>query len=123
MGTNTKGLKPFIDDSVLFHCGNTRVGDRSFDSQWITTNVDVDHVMGGQSCFFGVNFADGRIKCYPFVSMSAGYYAVYVRGNPDHGTNAFSGNGDGTVTDSAIGRMWMQQDAGGKELGTSSLLL
>jgi hypothetical protein len=113
MGTSTMNLKPFIDDSVFeFHYGNTSVGDRIIDSQWITTNIYVDHVMGGQSCFFGVNFADGRIKCYPLVSMSAGYYAVYVRGNPDYGTNAFSDNGDGTVIDSATGRMWMQQDAG-----------
>jgi hypothetical protein len=113
MGKTTKGLKPFINDSVFeFKWGNTSVGDRIIDVQWITTNIYVDHIMGEQTCFFGVNFADGRIKCYPLVALSAGYYAVYVRGNPNYGKNVFSDHGDGTVTDSATGRMWMQQDAG-----------
>jgi len=105
---------PFIDDSVFaFQYGNTANGERLIDSQWVTSNKYVATVMGNQECFFGVNFADGRIKCYPTrAGGNAGYFAIYVRGNPNYGINAFVDNGNGTITDNATGLTWMQNDNG-----------
>ena len=40
---------------------------------------------------FGVNFADGRIKCYPINNKK--FYAYYVRGN-NYGQNEFEGIDD-----------------------------
>jgi len=58
---------------------------------------------------FGVNFVDGRVKNYP---ADQGKYARYVRGNLEYSINEFSDNGDGTVSDSATGLMWAQNDSG-----------
>ena len=35
-----------------------------------------------------------------------------VRGNTDYGKNAYVNNGDGTITDTATGLMWLQKDSG-----------
>jgi hypothetical protein len=35
-----------------------------------------------------------------------------VRGNSDYGINHFIDHGDGTITDTATGLMWMQDDSG-----------
>lgn len=64
--------------------------------------------MNNDECFFGVNFADGRIKCYP-TRPGKGYFTIYVRGDP-YGENRFSDNGDGTITDEATGLMWTKSD-------------
>jgi hypothetical protein len=37
---------------------------------------------------------------------------ICVRGNTDYGINNFVDNGDGTITDQATGRLWMQDDSG-----------
>ncbi|CAK9001446.1 unnamed protein product [Durusdinium trenchii] len=63
--TDASALTPFIDSSFGFQYGNVTAGERVIDSQWVTSNVYVSTVMNQQECFFGVNFADGRIKCYP----------------------------------------------------------
>ncbi len=112
-GTDTAGLIPFIDtDYFDMEYGDTSKGDRIIDSQWITTNVYVSDVMDGQECFFGVNFVDGRIKCYPTNSQrNNGYYLRYVRGNL-YGENDFVDNGDGTITDKSSDLMWKQKDSG-----------
>ena len=111
-GDDTSGLVPFMDDSVFgFEYGDPATGDRIIDSQWVTTSVYGGTVMGGNECFFGVNFADGRIKCYPTSDFKA-YFAIHVRGNPDYGVNDLVDNGDGTVTDHATGLTWMQDDHG-----------
>jgi len=108
---NTSGLTPFIDDSVFdFEYGDTSSGERIIDSQWVTSTVYVADVMNGQECFFGVNFADGRIKCYPTQSRGSGYYAIYVRGEA-YGVNAFVDNNDGTVTDLSTNLMWHTSDS------------
>lgn len=67
--------------------------------------------MGGQECFFGVNFADGRIKCYPTQERNNGYYLRLVRGE-SYGQNAFVDNGNGTITDAATGLTWHGDDSG-----------
>ncbi len=104
-------LKPFIDDDVfVFRYGEVSEGDRLIDSQWVTSTVYESTVFEGQECFFGFNFADGRIKCYP-IDMGKGYFAIYVRGDA-YGENDFEDNEDGTVTDSATGLMWQQEDSG-----------
>lgn len=105
---------PFINDEVFaFQYGDEATGSRTIDSQWVTSNVYVDTVMGNQECFFGVNFADGRIKCYPTrAGGNNGYFAIYVRGGNNYGVNNFADNGNGTITDNATGLTWMQSDSG-----------
>jgi len=112
MGDDTSGLVPFMDESVFaFEYGDTSAGERIIDSQWVTTSLYGGSVMGGEQCFFGVNFADGRIKCYPTTGPGS-YFAIHVRGNTDYGTNDFTDEGDGTVSDGATELMWMQDDNG-----------
>ncbi|MCP4647621.1 MAG: DUF1566 domain-containing protein [bacterium] len=103
---------PFIDDDVfVFEYGDNSIGDRIIDSQWVTTSIYVADVMNNQECFFGVNFADGRIKCYPTGGpIEKGYFVRYVRGDA-YGENEFISNNDGTVTDSSTGLMWQQSDS------------
>ena len=108
--TGDSGLKPYIDDSVFgFAYGDMSAGERIIDAQWLTSTWYVGAVMSGRQAIFGVNFADGRIKGYP---SSKYQYVYFVRGNPAYGANSFSDNGDGTITDSATGLMWSQDDSG-----------
>jgi len=110
-GSDPSGLTPFLDDTVFaFAYGDPAAGERLIDSQWVTDSVYLDTVMGGNTCFFGVNFADGRIKCYPTANKT--YFALYVRGGSGYGVNGFQENGDGTVTDRATGLIWQQADSG-----------
>lgn len=114
-GEDSSNLVPFIDDdNFAFEYGDTDAGDRIIDSQWATSSVYGSTVMGGESCFFGVNFADGRIKCYP--TTNKGYFAIYVRGD-SYGVNDLYYNGDGTITDDATGLMWTQSDSGHFDAG------
>jgi len=111
--TDVNSPMPFINDDVfVFQYGDTTAGERAIDAQWISSNVYVDTVMNNQECFFGVNFADGRIKCYPTASRGNGYFVYYVRGGTDYGVNNFVDNGNGVVTDNATGLTWMQNDNG-----------
>lgn len=110
--SSTDGLIPFMDaDYFAFEYGDTNNDERLIDSQWATSNVYVSTVMGFQECYFGVNFADGRIKCYPTVTRQAGYFTIYVRGDA-YGINNFADNGDSTVTDHATDLTWMKDDNG-----------
>lgn len=109
--TSAEGLISFIDEDVFdFEYGDPNSGDRIIDSQWTTSSKYVSTVMNNQKCFFGVNFADGRIKCYP-TQAGKGYFTIYVRGNSEYGTNKFTDNGDGTITDSATNLMWQKGDS------------
>ncbi len=111
-GSDPTALTPFMDaDTFAFEYGNTSAGERLIDSQWVTSNVYLDTVMGGDECFFGVNFADGRIKCYPTAPFKT-YFAIHVRGSYGYGENVFNNNGDGTVTEQGTGLMWQQDDNG-----------
>ena len=65
---------------------------------------------------FGVNFADGRIKGYPYEEMPGPesikkFYVLYVRGNTSYGKNEFIDNNDGTINDKATGLMWTKDDS------------
>ena len=107
---------PYINtDYFAFGYGDESAGERFIDAQFCTSSVYVSTVMNGQAGMFGVNFADGRIKCYP-IGTNHGYqktfYALFVRGNTSYGINDFIDNGDGTVTDNGTGLMWTQDDTG-----------
>lgn len=122
MGNDTSSLKPFIDTNYfVFNYGDTSIGDRIIDSQWISSTKYVSTTMNGRETGFGVNMADGRIKGYPIDSnpngSAKGFYVIYVRGRTDYGVNNFVDNGDGTVTDQATGLMWMQKDSGPLKAG------
>lgn len=111
MGTDTSGLVPFIDtDYFDFGYGDTDAGERIIDAQFASDTVYVSTVMNGMATLFGVNFADGRIKGYPYDMKT--FYVICVRGNTDYGTNDFTDNGDGTITDDATGLTWTQTDSG-----------
>ena len=112
----TVGAVPFIDTNYFgFSYGNTSTGSRIIDVQEATSSIYTGKIMNGQECFFGVNFADGRIKCYPTESNrpnNNGYVIRYVRNDGDYGINDFVNNGDGTITDKSTGLMWQQNDSG-----------
>ncbi|MCP4460472.1 MAG: DUF1566 domain-containing protein [Cytophagales bacterium] len=114
-GTSTTGLVPFIDtDYFDFNYGDTDAGERIIDSQYASSTVYVDYTMNGDETLFGVNFADGRIKGYgmSLFGNDKTFFVTYVRGNSTYGVNDFQNNNDGTITDSATGLMWMQDDNG-----------
>lgn len=88
-------------------------GSRYIDAQYISSTVYTGTTMRGVRTFFGVNFADGRIKGYPLEGgPNRGWDLRLVRGPRDYGVNNFADNGDGTVSDSATGLMWMKADSG-----------
>jgi len=116
-GTDTSVLTPFIDpDYFNFGYGQTSQGERIIDSQYASSDLFiVNPGPMGSAMVFGVNFADGRIKGYDLV-MPGGtdktFFVQLVRGPAGYGTNSFTDNGDGTVTDAATGLMWSKTDSG-----------
>lgn len=104
--------RPFLDTTAFAFEYPT--GGRYIDAQYLTSTVYTATVMGAQHCFFGVNFADGRIKCYPLRTNPnrGSYYARFVRANPAYGLPDYHDNGDGTVSDLATGLTWAQADSG-----------
>jgi hypothetical protein len=117
-GPSTQGApadaKPYLN-TRYFDFEYPSVG-RFIDAQYVTQTAYQGMTMGRDKSFFGVNFADGRIKAYPQDGGPGGrtWYARYVRGNPAYGKNDFKNNGDGTVSDLATGLTWMQADSGRK---------
>jgi hypothetical protein len=110
-GTDTSGLAPFMDTAYFdFGYGDTSAGERIIDAQYASITRYVSTTMNNADTMFGVNFADGRIKGYPTTLKT--FYVICVRGNTDYGGNSFVDNGDGTITDSATGLMWSQNDSG-----------
>lgn len=104
--------RPYLDTRV-FTFEYSPVG-RYIDAQYLSSTPVLGGTMRGEASFYGVNFADGRIKGYPVRgNMSRDtFYARYVRGNPAYGKNDFADNNNGTVTDQATGLTWMQTDSG-----------
>ncbi|GAB6042185.1 Lcl C-terminal domain-containing protein [Endothiovibrio diazotrophicus] len=106
---------PYLDtDYFDFAYGDTAAGERYIDAQYWSSTVYGSNTMGGNPTAFGVNFADGRIKGYPYGNQAErnGRFVRYVRGNPDYGNNLFSDNDDGTISDQATGLTWLQSDSG-----------
>jgi hypothetical protein len=114
------GLTPFIDtDFFVFTYGDTAI-ERIIDSQYLSSTKYVFTTMHGNPTVFGVNFADGRIKGYPIADPTGWektFYVLHVRGSMDYGVNDFIANNDGTVSDTATGLIWLQDDSGSFEAG------
>ncbi len=115
-GTDTSELEPFIDTAFFgFEYGDVQ-GNRVIDTQYWSSNEYVSTTMNGDETVFGVNFADGRIKGYgkvdPMSQDDKEMYIQYVRSGSGYGQNSFTDNGDGTITDTATGLMWMKDDRG-----------
>ena len=125
---DTSLLTPFIDPKYFnFAYGNTTLGERIIDSQYISTTVFVlNPAESGSAKIFGLNLADGRIKGYD-QWMDAShrtektFFVQLVCGRTDYGTNSFTNNGDGTVTDLATGLMWARTDSGAGLLWSNAL--
>ncbi len=110
ISTTADGLTPFLDTNAFhFAYGDIIASNRLIDAQYWTQTEYVSTTMQGNPTFFGVNFADGRIKGYSRDKASS--YLRCVRGNTDYGTNNFTNNADGTITDHATGLMWQQNDS------------
>lgn len=118
VGTDTSGLRPFIDTNYFrFVYGGTSsaIGDRIIDSQYASsTRYASPDLSGDGGKLFGVNFADGRIKGYGLVNNGSEktFFVQCVRGNSSYGLNLFVDNGNQTVTDRATGLMWAKNDSG-----------
>lgn len=116
-GTDTSGLRPFIDTNYFgFVYGDVAAGMRIIDSQYGSCTKYVGQSARGGSKVFGVNFPDGRIKGYdqqmPGGDRKFMFFVQCVRGNPAYGKNDFADNRDGTVTDRATGLTWTKGDSG-----------
>jgi len=100
---------PYLDTAYFDLVGS----EVSKDEQYWTSNYYVGVTMeGGSAAAFGVNHGTGHIKAYPAgVSGPMGNYVRAVRGD-SYGANQFTDNGDGTVTDTASGLTWQQEDSG-----------
>lgn len=108
-GETKESSTPFIDTQFFdFEYGDDN-GYRFIDSQFISATQYVGTTMSGNETWFGVNFADGRIKGYPAENER---YVRLVRGNSEYGENDFADNGDGTVSDLATGLEWTKTDSG-----------
>ncbi len=124
-GTDTSGLVPFIDTNYfVFEYGDTSIGERTIDAQYATSTLYVSTTMNGAATMFGVNFADGRIKGYPYQATDGEpakeFFVMYVRGNTNYGKNNFVDNGDNTITDTGTDLMWMKDDSGILNAGDNS---
>jgi hypothetical protein len=120
-GVTQEGSVPYIDTRYFdFSYGSAAAGDRFIDSQYCTTTKYVSTTMNGNPTFFGVNFADGRIKGYP-IEIPGGqtkkYVIQHVRGKSGYGGNDFANNNNGTITDRASGLMWVKNDSGVLQAG------
>ena len=111
--TAPKDAAPFLDTEYFNFEYPDMEGYRYIDAQYISSTEYVYYTMDGNDTFFGVNFADGRIKGYPMHGANTReYYLRLVRGNEAYGNNNFADNQDGTVSDTATGLMWAQADSG-----------
>jgi hypothetical protein len=109
---------PYLDTGLFTFKYGSENG-RYIDAQYVTSTEYVSTVMNREECFFGVNFADGRIKCYPQnPHQERTYYARYVRGKL-YGINTFQDNGDRTISDQATDLTWMQSDSGDSQFSDS----
>lgn len=108
-GTDTSGLVPFIDEVFDWAFGDQDEGDRIIDAQYATTTLYTSVTMTSDDTMFGVNYVDGRIKGYP--TKIKDFYVRCVTENTSYGENDFVDNGNETITDSATGLMWQQDDA------------
>jgi len=111
---NVRTLTPYLDTNYFdFEYPDTNNGWRIIDAQYATSTKYIRTIMRGDEGFFGFNFADGHLKCYPIERSPRGvptYYVRCVRGGNSYGENQFVDNSDGTITDLATGMMWQKAD-------------
>jgi hypothetical protein len=99
---------PYLDTSYFDIAGPSV----SKDEQYWTSNFYVGLTHNGAPSAFGVNHGTGHIKSYPASGGGPmGNYVRAVRGD-SYGANEFEDNSDGTVTDTATGLIWQQDDSG-----------
>ncbi|WP_282054169.1 DUF1566 domain-containing protein [Maribacter luteus] len=101
---------PYLDTGYF----NLASGEVTKDEQFWANNYYVGTtVEGGSNAAFGVNHVTGHIKAYSATASGpvGGKYVRAVRGG-DYGTNAYTDNGDGTISDANTGLMWAQDDDG-----------
>ena len=77
---------------------------------WTSNYYLVGTTHNGAASAFGINHATGHIKAYPADTDTMGKYVRAVRGD-EYGVNEFEDNNDGTISDTATGLMWMQDDS------------
>lgn len=107
-GTDTSALTPFLDPVFDWAFGDTSSGERIIDGQYASSTLYVSVVFNNDPAMFGVNFVDGRIKGYPYLTKE--YYVRCVAGNTSYGINNFEDNQDNTISDNATDLMWQQND-------------
>ena len=93
-----------------FWYGDEVNGESWIDAQYLTSSEYESTVMNGSECTFGINFANGRVQCYPI--QTTRFFAFYVRGEEGYGNNDFDNKNNGVVNDKSTGLDWMQQDSG-----------
>ncbi|HAB51622.1 MAG TPA: hypothetical protein DCE80_05525, partial [Ignavibacteriales bacterium] len=123
--TSTANVYHFLDTTYFkTGFGELSAGERLIDAQYASSTIykGLTYVgsASGDFTMFGVNFVDGRIKGYPATRIKK-YYVRYVRCNNEYGKNKFIKNGNGTITDSATGLMWMKADNGSDVLWGNAL--
>lgn len=99
---------PYIDTDYFDLAIQTDVtkDEQYWAGQYVGTTVE-----GQNDAAFGVNHVTGHIKAYAAsVSGQFGNYTRCVSGN-EYGVNAYTDNGDGTVSDYATNLMWAQADS------------
>lgn len=101
---------PYIDQTYFDLASGEVTKDEQFWSSNLYVGVTVE---GGDNAAIGVNHVTGHIKAYAAESTGpvGGKYVRAVRGGT-YGTNDYSDNGDGTITDHSTGLMWSQSDNG-----------
>jgi hypothetical protein len=112
--SGTCSVTPFIDARYFkFSYGDESAGERTIDSQFMSSTTYVARDAASEDKVFGVNFADGRIKGYGLVMRNTDkkFYLLHVRGGSGYGVNKFVDAGDGTIRDEATGLVWAQVDS------------
>ena len=90
---------------------NLASGQVTKDEQYWSSNYYVGVTAeGGSNSAFGVNHVTGHIKAYAAAGGGpmGGKTVRAVRGDI-YGTNSFTDNSNGTITDNASGLMWMKR--------------
>lgn len=102
---------PYINQDYFSLVNNDEI--TKDEQYWSSNKYAGVTVEGGSNAAFGVNYGTGHIKAYSANATGpvGGKYVRAVRGDT-YGTNNYTNNGDGTVTDSNTGLMWQQADDG-----------
>lgn len=111
------GVTPLSDDSSergipylpeVFNFEYPNAPQRSIDVQYLSSTEYVTKIMQGEDAFFGVNFADGRIKGYP---LTEDYDVLFVRGPKQ--VDDYELVTEDVVQSIATGLQWTRFDSGG----------